>query len=482
MSLKSLSTLLLVISLFSCSQDSKENEVLQKPNVIYILADDLGYGDVGCYGQDFIKTPNIDKLAADGMLFTDHYAGSSVCAPSRASLMTGKHTGHSYVRGNYEKGPLGFGACLELRDQDFTLGELLKQADYQTSIIGKWGLGMDATTGEPIKQGFDYSYGYLNQGHAHNQFPEYLFENGNRVSVVANEEGKMGAFSNDIFTGKALDYLDDKRAESPFFLYMAYTTPHAELVLPNSESFENYAKTVEDKAFVNGNGASENDGNRWAYRSTETPLAAYAAQISHLDSCVGVLVNRIKELGIEDNTIIMFSSDNGPHREGGANPKYFKSAGEFRGVKRDLYEGGIRVPFIVKWPAKVEKGSVSEHTSAFWDLMPTLADIANQDIESEESDGVSFLPTLTNGTQKEHDYLYWEFHENPSSDQAVRKGKWKAIRHDYKGEAELYDLEKDRGEMNNVAAENPEIVKQMTLLLDNTRTPSEIWPLKSKKQ
>jgi arylsulfatase A len=481
MSLKPLSIFLLSIAFFSCSQESKEKEAVQEPNVIYILADDLGYGDVGCYGQEFIKTPNIDKLAADGMLFTDHYAGSSVCAPSRASLMTGKHIGHSYVRGNYEKGPLGFGACLELRDQDFTLGELLKQANYQTSIIGKWGLGMNATTGEPIKQGFDYSYGYLNQGHAHNQFPEYVFENGNRVSVEANGDGKMGAFSNDIFTKKALEYLDEKRIESPFFLYMAYTTPHAELVLPNSESFENYTKKVEDKAFVNANGASEKDGNKWAYRSTETPLAAYAAQISHLDSCVGVLVSRIKELGIEDNTIIMFSSDNGPHREGGANPKRFKSAGEFRGVKRDLYEGGIRVPFIVKWPAKIEKGSVSNHISAFWDLMPTLADITNQNIETKESDGVSFLPTLTKGTQKEHDYLYWEFHENPSSDQAVRKGKWKVVSHDYKEKAELYDLEKDRGEMYNVASENPEILKELTQFLDNARTPSEIWPLKSRK-
>lgn len=478
MSLKSLAIILVSISLFSCSE---EKELAKNPNVIYILADDLGYGDVGCYGQDLIKTPNIDKLAADGMLFTDHYAGSSVCAPSRASLMTGKHIGHSYVRGNYEKGPLGFGACLELRDQDFTLGGLLKQADYQTSIIGKWGLGMDATTGEPIKQGFDYSYGYLNQGHAHNQFPEYLFENGKRIAIEENEEGKMGGFSNDLFTKRAINYLDNETSEKPFFLYMAYTTPHAELVLPVSETFDEYTKTVEDKAFVNAAGESDKDGNRWPYRSTETPLAAYAAQISHLDSCVGVLVDKIKDLGLEDNTIIMFSSDNGPHKEGGANPSYFKSNGEFRGVKRDLYEGGIRVPFIVKWPAKIEKGSVSNHISAFWDLMPTLAEITSQDATGLESDGVSFLPTLTNETQKEHDYLYWEFHENPSSDQAVRKGKWKAVRHDYKGEAELYDLEKDRGEMNNVAAENPEIVKELTHLLDNTRTPSEIWPLKTRK-
>ncbi|PWJ57606.1 arylsulfatase A-like enzyme [Dyadobacter jejuensis] len=458
------------------SSEGQPNE--GKPNIVYILADDLGYGDLGCYGQQTIKTPNIDQLAADGMLFTNHYSGSSVCAPSRASLMTGKHTGNGYVRGNYETGPLGFGACLELRDEDVTVGEILKQAQYETAVVGKWGMGMDGTTGEPKKQGFDYSYGYLNQGHAHNQFPAYLFRNGEKIQIPENQNLQQGAFSNDLFTKEALQFISKER-ETPFFLYLAYTTPHAEMTIPESAQYEEYKKIVKDKPFKNK--ASKVDGNEWAYRSTDNPAAAYAAQVSHLDACVGKVVAELKAKGMDKNTIIIFSSDNGPHKEGGANPAYFNSSGGYKGMKRDLYEGGIHVPMIVKWPAKVKQGGKSDLISAFWDFLPTVADITGQTVDPAETNGISFLPTLLGQEQPQHEYLYWEFHENPTTDQAIRKGDYKAVRHDPKGEIELYNLTTDRKEEKNIAAENPEIVKEMQIIFDKARTPSEFWKLRSSK-
>ncbi|SOE20781.1 Arylsulfatase A [Spirosomataceae bacterium TFI 002] len=467
--------------LISC-QDKNENTESTKPNIIYILADDLGYGDLGCYGQQIIRTPNIDKLAADGMLFTDHYAGSSVCAPSRATLMLGQHTGHNRVRGNYETGPMGFGACLELRDEDVTIAEVLKQQGYTNGIIGKWGMGMDGTTGEPNKQGFDYSYGYLNQGHAHNQFPAYLFRNGKRFELPENQNRAMKSFSNDLFTKEALTFLEEKK-ENPFFLYMAYTTPHAEMHLPSSDIFDSYKGKVDEKAYKNMSEPDKIDGNKVAYRSQEFPAAAYAAQITHLDSCVGVLVQKLKDLGLEENTLIMFSSDNGPHSEGGANPRYFQSSGPLRGQKRDLYEGGVRVPFIAKWPSKIKPNSVSNHISAFWDMFPTFSEAAGATFD-QKIDGKSLLPTLTGNTaaQEKQDYLYWEFHENRTTNQAVRKGNWKAVRMDPDGEVELYDLTKDIGETKNVAGNHPEVVMEMTDLLNNTRTEHEIWKMRGSKK
>ncbi|WP_025765100.1 arylsulfatase [Dyadobacter tibetensis] len=471
--------LLLSISLLSvmgCSAQTEKEATPERPNIIYILADDLGYGDLGSYGQKVIKTPNLDQMAADGMLFTQHYSGSSVCAPSRASLMTGRHTGKGYVRGNYETGPLGFGACLELRDEDLTVGEVLKKASYRTAIIGKWGMGMDGTTGEPRKQGFDYSYGYLNQGHAHNQFPSYLFQNGKKIIIPENANGVMGSFSNDLFTKEALSYIQ-KQDKEPFFLYLAYTTPHAEMVLPASEQLEEYKKVVKDKPFKNT--ASKEDGNKWAYRSTDNPGAAYAAQVSHLDACVGKIMAELKATGQDQNTMIIFSSDNGPHKEGGANPAYFNSSGGLKGMKRDLYEGGIKVPLIVKWPQHIKAGTRSDLVSAFWDFLPTVADLAGQKLKEGSTDGISFLPTLLGKQQKEHAYLYWEFHENPATNQAIRKGKWKAVRLDPKGATELYDLSQDPGEEQNIAAANPDIVAEMEALFLEARTPSEYWKLRS---
>jgi arylsulfatase A len=452
----------------------------QPPNIVYILADDLGYGDLGCYGQKVIQTPHIDQLAREGMLFTDHYAGSSVCAPSRAAFMTGFHSGHNRVRGNYETGPHGFGACLELRDQDVTIAEVLKEKGYVSAVIGKWGMGVEGTTGVPNKQGFDYSYGYLNQGHAHFQFPSYLFRNGERVEIPENRNLANRSFSNDLFTGEAVGFMENNR-QKPFFLYLAYTTPHAEMLLPASATLEKYKGLVNEKPYVKKGEPDTTDNNAGAYRSQPYPAAAYAAQVSHLDSCVGVVVQKLKALGLDKNTLIMFTSDNGPHNEGGADPAYFTSSGPLRGKKRDLYEGGIRVPFIAKWPTSIAANSVSDHVSAFWDMLPTFAEVASIMPSASNTDGLSLLPTFLGKTEKQprHEYLYWEFHENKSTDQAVRKGKWKAVRHDPRGNIELYDLSMDKGEKNNLAGQHPQIVREMAQIFDGARTSHPIWELKS---
>ncbi len=463
-------------SFFSLGQKQYKNS--PKPNIIYILADDMGYGDVGCYGQKDIRTPYLDQMAKEGILFTQHYAGSSVCAPSRASLITGKHTGTSRVRGNYEDGKYGFGAGLELEDTDVTLAEMLKANGYTTSLIGKWGLGVAGTTGEPIKQGFDYSYGFLNQGHAHYQFPDYLFKNGVRVEIPENKNGAHKSFTNDIFTKEALKNIN-KNAKKPFFMYLAMTTPHAEMLVPEGDIFKSYLGKFIEKPYTQSKQGSKGEDFFGAYGTQLHPATAYAAQITLLDSCVGVLMAELKRLKIDKNTIIMFSSDNGPHYEGGADPNYFKSSGPLKGRKRDLYEGGIRVPFIVKWPSKIKPNSKSDHISAFWDLMPTLADIVKNDKIKFKTDGISFLPTLTNNLAKQvqHTSLYWEFHESKYTDQAVRMGDWKAVRHNPDGELELYNLKVDIAEISNVALLYPDIVAKMKLILNTTRTPHDIWKI-----
>lgn len=474
MSLIRYTPLLAILLFFSCTSSPDQ----QPPNIVYILADDLGYGDLGCYGQKVIQTPNLDQLAKEGMLFTNHYAGSSVCAPSRAAFMTGFHTGNNRVRGNYETGPNGFGACLELRDEDITIAEVLKEKGYTSGIIGKWGMGVEGTTGVPNKQGFDYSYGYLNQGHAHFQFPSYLFRNGERVEIPENKNLANKSFSNDLFTDEAVSFLDSNQ-QKPFFLYLAYTTPHAEMLLPESGMFEKYKGIVDEKPYVKPGAPDTTDNNAGAYRSQQYPAAAYAAQVTHLDSCVGIVMNKLKALGLEKNTLIMFTSDNGPHSEGGANPAYFTSSGPLRGKKRDLYEGGIRVPFIAKWPAQIAPNTLSDLASAFWDMLPTFAEMAGT--APDKTDGISLLPTFTGKADKQqkHEYFYWEFHENKATDQAIRKGNWKAIRHDPKGKIELYDLSNDIGEAQNVADEHPEVIQEMQKLLETTRTPHPIWQLKS---
>jgi arylsulfatase A-like enzyme len=435
-----------------------------RPNIIFILADDLGYGDLGCYGQEQIATPNIDRMAAEGMRFTDHYAGSTVCAPSRCALMVGQHTGHCLIRGN---------GRVPLRPSDFTVAELLKEAGYATGIIGKWGLGEPDTTGIPNKQGFDYWFGYLNQRHAHNYYPEYLWRNEEKVylrNVVepVNPPGGVATervdYSHDLFTEEALAFVERNRAES-FFLYLAYTIPHA-----NNEA-----------RFLNQHGMEVPDYGIYADKDWPEPQKGHAAMITRMDRDIGRLIAKLKALGLDDNTLIMFSSDNGPHREGENNPDFNDSNGPLRGIKRDLYEGGIRVPMIARWPGRIKAGSVSNHISAFWDFLPTCAELigvkAPQDI-----DGISMVPALLGrpSEQKQHEFLYWEFHEQGKK-QAVRVGDWKGVRlnvaKDPDGPIELYNLKNDIGEEHNVAARHPQIVAEIAEYMKSARTPSEHWPL-----
>ena len=416
------------------------------------------------------------------MRFTQHYTGAPVCAPSRAILMTGRDAGHCRVRGNYEAGKHGFGAGLELRDEDVTIGEVLKKRGYATAVIGKWGMGVEGTTGEPTKQGFDYHFGFLNQGHAHYQFPDYLFRNGKRVDIVENQNDGRKAYSNNLFTDEAKQYIEQNKTQ-PFFLYLAYTTPHAELLVPDDTIFQSYKGKFDEKPYIlNKQGGNSKQDNYGAYNSQTHPMAAYAASITHLDNCIGQLIAHLKERGLYENTLIIFSSDNGAAKEGGANPDYFKSSGIYRGRKRDIYEGGIRVPMIVGGWSKVQKGVESKHISSFQDIMTTLAEVSGKKLEkAQNTEGVSFYPTLIGKLkkQKKHDYLYWEFHENKTSDQAILLNNWKGIRHDPNGKLELYNLNNDPSETTDVADKNPSIVQQIETLMKTAREPHDIWQLKT---
>ncbi len=438
----------------------------ERPNIIFILADDLGYGDVGCFGQKTIRTSNIDRMAAEGMRFTDHYAGSTVCAPSRCCLMTGLHSGHALVRGN---------ARVPLRPEDVTVAELLKEAGYATGIIGKWGLGEPDTTGIPNRQGFDYWLGYLNQRHAHNYYPEYLWRNEEQVEL-ANEVNhiiggrdrtpggvatKRVEYSHDLFAEEALSFVE-KHREGPFFLYLVFTIPHA-----NNEAGKE--------------GMEVPSLEPYADRDWPNPQKGHAAMITRMDGDIGRLMAKLKALGIDENTFVFFSSDNGPHKEGGADPDFFSSSGPLRGYKRALYEGGIRVPTIARWPGKIKAGSVTDHVSAFWDFLPTCCDLAG--IKTPDGiDGLSMVPALLgrDSKQKKHDFLYWEFHEQGKR-QAVRMCDWKGVRQDVAknpdGPIELYNLKDDIGEEHNVAGRHPEIVAKIEQIMKSARTPSENWPL-----
>ncbi|AQT67342.1 Arylsulfatase [Anaerohalosphaera lusitana] len=438
----------------------------RKPNIIYILADDLGIGDLGCYGQEKIKTPNIDRLAAEGMKFTDHYSGSTVCAPSRCSLMTGRHTGHCYIRGNWEVQPEG---QMPLPAEKVTVAEVMKRAGYTTGAFGKWGLGYPGSEGDPINQGFDEFFGYNCQREAHHFYPDHLWHNDKKVILEGNKGDSKQQYSHDLIAEKSLEFVKEHKDE-PFFMFVPFTIPHAELAVPE-DSLEQY----EDK------GWSEKvyKGSKHGYGRQEQPRAAYAAMVTRMDSDVGRLMALLKELDIDDDTIVMFSSDNGAHTEGGNDWRFFDSNGPFRGIKRDLYEGGIRVPMIARWPGKIEAGSVSDHISAFWDILPTCAQLAGVDAPPN-IDGLSFVPELIGKPQKKHEYLYWEF---PvwGGRQAVRMGKWKAVRLNVKknpeAPIELYNLNKDIGEQNNVADQHLEIVAKMKEIMEKAHTPSEKFKL-----
>ena len=429
------------------------------PNIIFIMADDLGYGDLGSYGQAVIQTPRLDQMAAEGMRFTDHYAGSTVCAPSRCVLMTGLHSGHCRIRGN---------RLVPLEDEDVTIAELLQDAGYNTALIGKWGLGEPGTTGIPNNQGFDYFYGYLNQVHAHNFYPEFLWRDTVKVplenEVVAVSRNGLGGYatkrvdySHDLVTDEALSWVERQQG-TPFFLYLAYTIPHANNEAPAGGI----------------HGMEVPDYGMYADSLWEDPHKGTAAMISRLDRDVGRLMDLLQSSGIADNTLVFFTSDNGPHREAGRVPEFFNSSGPLRGIKRDLYEGGIRVPFIAWWPGTIASGLVTGHPSAFWDFPATAVEAAG--LDPLDSDGISFLPTLLGQSQPGHDYLYWEFHEGPPK-QAVRAGRWKAVYFHERGAAELYDLSEDIGETTDLAAQKPELTDSLLALIRNARTPSAEWPL-----
>ncbi len=445
----------------------------RRPNIIFVMADDLGYGDLGCYGQKLIQTPCLDQMAREGMRFTDFYAGCTVCAPSRSVLMTGLHTGHTHVRGNASTDI----SIQSLRDQDVTVAELLHNAGYATALCGKWGLGDDTPGNEglPNDQGFDFFYGYLNQVHAHNYYPEFLWRNREKVplrNVVERTGSGYGGFvggyatqrldySHDLIMNAALQFIHDQR-QQPFFLYLALTIPHA-----NNE-----------RTGAQGDGQEVPDYGIYTDRSWPDAAKGQAAMISRMDADMGRLLKMLADLHIDQQTVVMFTSDNGPHREGGYDIQLFQPAGPLRGTKRDMFEGGIRVPLIVRWPGTTPAGTVSPHVGYFGDLMATVAELASCPCP-DGLDSLSFAPTITGHPQQQRqaEYLYWEFYEQGSK-QAVRAGKWKAIRTPMlTGRTQLYDLSQDLSEQDDLATEYPDVVARLEGMMNQAHAPHPNWPV-----
>tara|TARA_B100001175_G_scaffold49819_1_gene39164 strand:+ start:4406 stop:5827 length:1422 start_codon:yes stop_codon:yes gene_type:complete len=451
------------IILISANSTKAGKEVSRKPNLIFILADDLGYGDLGCFGQKKIKTPNLDGMAKKGMKLTQFYAGSTVCAPSRCVLMTGLHTGHAYIRGNGRH---------NLRPSDFTVAELFKKAGYKTGCFGKWGLGNEGTDGIPTKQGFDSFYGYLHQGHAHNYYPTFLIKNESRIKLrnIPEQESKTGAgwasvrrdYSHDLITENALHWIDMNHNEQ-FFLYLPFTIPHA-----NNEGKRGTkdGQEVPDYGiYRDKNWTNQNKGQ--------------AAMITRMDSDIGRILSKLNKYKISNNTLIIFSSDNGHHREGGNDPEFFNANGPLRGMKRDLYEGGIRVPTIAYWPNRIKAGSTSDQPFYFGDLMATAAELAGTSSPSA-LDSISFLPTLINNSkqQKKREFIYWEFLEKKGAQALVlgESGRWKALRKNSAiAPIEIYDLKNDIGEINNIANIYPEIVSKAEELFKTEHVSNPLW-------
>ena len=441
-----------------------------RPNILLIHADDLGYGDLSAYGQAKFQTPRLDRLAREGTRFTQYYSGSTVCAPSRFVLMTGIHTGHAWIRGNGGPPPHD----TPMRDGDVTMAEVLRAAGYRTALIGKWGLGNPATTGRPDRQGFEYSFGVLDQRHAHRQFTDHLYRNGERVPVEPE-----GAYSNDLFTKEAAAFIE-KEDSRPFLVYLNYTVPHAELRVPE-DSLAAFGGKFPEKPFSNPKAdavatGAQPDSPTLGYRSQPTPHAAFAAMIARMDRDIGQLLDLLQARGLDRRTLVLFTSDNGPHQEGGADPGFFNSSGGLRGIKRDLYEGGIRVPMIARWTGTIPSGRVSDHVWAHWDMLPTFAELAGAKAPAG-IDGISMTRALRGEQQPGHEFLYWEFHER-GFQQAVRMGRFKAVRLKSGAPLELYDLDADRSEKQNVAAAHPDIVAKIEAYLKTARTESELWPRK----
>lgn len=440
----------------------------QKPNIIFILADDLGYGDLGVYGQQKIETPNIDKMAKSGMQFSQMYAGTTVCSPSRASLMTGMHTGHADVRGNLGMKPEG---QYPLKAETVTIANVLQKAGYETGAFGKWGLGYPGSVGVPSKKGFDEFFGYNCQTLAHNYYPDHLWQNDNRVELQGNLKSDS-VYSADLIHQHAIQFIKDNR-EKPFFLYLTYTLPHASLHGPHDSIFNYYLNKFHEKPVA----VKQNKNSDLVLE--QYPHTAYATMVTRFDKYVGEVFATLKALGIEKNTLVFFTSDNGPHHEGGNDPVFFNSSGNLRGIKRDLYEGGIREPFLAVWPSKIKSGTKSNAIGAFWDMLPTFEELAGGK-STTKTDGISFVAALEGKPQKPHDYLYWEFHEEGGK-QAVRWGKWKGIQLNVSKldnpKTELYNLDADLDEKNNVADQNPEIVTKIDAMIKEAHISDKNWPL-----
>jgi arylsulfatase A-like enzyme len=437
----------------------------RRPNIVFILTDDLGWGDLGCYGQTRIKTPNLDKLAAEGMRFTDFYAGSTVCAPSRAALMLGRHTGHLNLRGNVAGGTL--------RADEFTFAQMLQAGGYRTGLIGKWGLSDLGLPGVPQKQGFDEFVGYLNNLHAHDYYPPTLFRYEGAsgfdgvTTLKKNQGGSRGDYVPDVCTKAALNFIrlnkpTPQNQRRPFFLALNYTTPHA-----NNELGR-----------LTGNGMQVPDDAPYSTEPWPGPERNKAAMITRLDGDLGRIMEQIRKQKLADNTIVFFTSDNGPHSEGGVKSQFHNSSGPWRGQKRDLTEGGIRVPMIAWWPGHIPAGVVSPQVWAMWDVFPTIAELARL-TPPAGLDGISMVPTLLGRAQtNQHSHFYWEFHER-GFHQAVRLDHWKAIRHGTNAPIELYDLKTDPRETNNLAAANSDLVARLEDLFRTSRTDDPNWPAKA---
>lgn len=449
----------LVLFIFFVAQLASGQE---RPNIIFIMADDLGYAELGSYGQKQIKTPHLDQLASEGMKFSQFYSGSSVCAPARSVLMTGMHTGHTRVRGNFGKGGVvglaGNKGRVPIKSKDVTVAEVLKTKGYKTGMIGKWGLGEPNTTGEPNKQGFDYFYGFLNQRRAHSYFPEYLWENNKKVILEGNEDQKKTQYTHDLFAEKTMSFLD-KNHKSPFFLYLPLCIPHGKYEIPDNGIYSNKEGWTEKQKI-------------------------YAAMVSKMDETVGRILDRLKKLGIEENTYIFFTSDNGA-AEVENDWKLFESSGIYRGMKRDPYEGGIRVPLIAWHPKKIKANTSSDQIGYFADFLPTIADLAGVD-PIVKVDGVSISSVLHGkGNKIKERYLYWEFYEKKGW-RATRFGKWKAIQKNMhkgdQGAIEVYDLENDPSEKNDISSVNSKVLKKAKRIFEEAHVPSEhyVWKFLNK--
>jgi len=480
----------LLLSFALCAQQKSS-----RPNIIYIYADDLGFGELGAYGQKKIRTPNLNKLAQEGMRFTNHYTGAPVCAPARAILLTGMHSGHAYIRGNYELGEFDDaheGGQMPLPKGSFTIGHLLQKAGYSTAAIGKWGLGMNKTTGDPALQGFDYFYGYLDQKQAHNHYPTHLWENGRWDSLnnppiyvhtpIDSHENDPAAFNKfkgkdyamDRMVTKSMDFIQ-KHQKQPFFLYLAFPSPHLSLQVPDA-ALKEYAGSFDDQPYRGEKG----------YAANRYPRATYAAMITYMDKQIGLLLEKLRSLHLDKNTLIFFSSDNGTTFDvGGVDADFFNSVAGLRGRKQDLYEGGIREPFIAWWPGRIPAGKTSALVSAQYDLLATLAELTRQ--QPPPTDGISFLPTLLGKPgQQLHDWLYFEFPEK-SGQVAIRMGKWKGVKSNMKKDPhsawEIYDLESDEAESINLAAAHPELSARFDSILIREHQPAHIreWEFVSPK-